>query len=234
MLRQKLNGLPTTLNSTYDQILTRIEEADAMNAMKLLLWLTFSERPIHMEDLAIILEFNVESQQYDVDARLHYPDDVLKICSSLVTKMEDETVQFAHASIKEYFQSDKRKIGSFVIVDPCFGHYFIGQCSLAYILQRKQVIPDYDDDVSDDTCTLLTSTRFEQSLLRYAALFWPKHVLACKQESAVMEQIINLFESQSLTYWVNAYNYNRWRHKFVTCANDISKSSSNCCLTWLD
>ncbi|KAF8315306.1 ankyrin repeat-containing domain protein, partial [Amanita rubescens] len=135
MLRQKLNGLPTTLESTYDQILTRIEEADAMNAMKLLLWLTFSERPIHVEDLALILEFDVESQQFDVDAKLDYPDDVLKICSSLVTKMKDETVQFAHASIKEYFQSNKRKIGSSVKVDPCFGHYFIGQCGLAYILQ---------------------------------------------------------------------------------------------------
>ena len=225
MLRQKLNGLPTTLNSIYDQILTRIEEADAVNAMKLLLWLTFSERPIHVEDLAIILEFDVENQKFDEDAKLHYPDDVLKICSSLVTKMEDETVQFAHASIKEYFQSDKRKIGSSVEVDPCFGHYYIGQCGLAFILQRKQVIPE---DVAP------ASKRFENTLLRYAAHFWPKHILTCKKESAVMNQVIKLFESQSLTYWVNAYNYNRWRHKFVTCANDISKSSSNCCLAWVD
>jgi hypothetical protein len=174
MLRQKLNGLPTTLESTYDQILTRIEEADAMNAMKLLLWLTFSERPIHVEDLALILEYDVESQQFDVDAKLHYSDDVLKICSSLVTKMEDETVQFAHASIKEYFQGDKRKIGSSVKVDPCFGHYFIGQCSLAYILQRRGVIPE--------KYIRTVTTGFKKSLLQYAAHFWPKHILACKQE----------------------------------------------------
>ncbi|KAF8344857.1 ankyrin repeat-containing domain protein [Amanita rubescens] len=206
MLRQKLNSLPTTLNSTYDQILTRIEEADAMNAMKLLLWLTFSERPIHVEELAIILEYDVERQQFDLDAKLDYPDDVLKICSSLVTKMKDETVQFAHASIKEYFESDKRKIGSFVKVDPCFGHYFIGQCGLAYILQRRQVIPDRYS---------LDSARFDKSLLLYAAYFWPKHILACKQESAVMNQIINLFESQSLEYWVNAYNYKWWNHDNV-------------------
>ena len=198
MLKQKLNGLPTTLESTYDQILTRIEEADAMNAMKLLLWLTFSERPIHVEDLAIIAEFDVEKQQFDVDAKLHYPDDALKICSSLVTKMEDETVQFAHASIKEYFQSDKRNIGLFVTVDPCFGHYFVGQSSLAYILQRKQAIPE---------CNSPASTRFLKSLLRYAAHFWPKHILTSNQESAVMNQIINLFESESLTYWVTAFNY---------------------------
>ncbi|KAF8343244.1 ankyrin repeat-containing domain protein, partial [Amanita rubescens] len=208
MLRQKLNGLPTTLNSIYDQILTRIEEADAMNAMKLLLWLTFSERPIHIEDLAIILEFDVESQQFDVDAKLHYPDDVLKICSSLVTKMEDETVQFAHASVKEYFQSDKRKIGSSVEVDPCFGHCFIGQCSLTYILQRRQVIPP--DGGKDPSA----AARFKKSLLQYAAYFWPKHILACKQESAVMKQILNLFESQNLTYWVHAYNYD-WGYNFV-------------------
>ena len=198
MLRQKLDGLPTTLKSTYDQILTRIEEADAMNAMKLLLWLTFSERPIHIDDLALILEFDVGSQQFDVNAKLDYPEEVLKICSSLVIKMGDETVQFAHASIKEYFQSDKRKIGSSVRLNPCFGHYFIGQCSLAYILQRRQEIPE---------CNASASTGIEKSLLKYAAQFWPKHILACKQESAVMSQIINLFESQSLMYWVTAYNF---------------------------
>ncbi|KAF8344853.1 hypothetical protein F5887DRAFT_885732 [Amanita rubescens] len=203
MLTQKLNSLPTTLNSTYDQILTRIEEADAMNAMKLLLWLTFSERPIYVEELAIILEYDVERQQFDVDAKLDYPDDVLKICSSLVTKMEDETVQFAHASIKEYFECDKRKIGLSVKVDPCFGHYFIGQCGLTCILQRKQAIPvGYEPG-------------FEKSLLLYAAHFWPKHILACKQESAVMNQIINLFETESLEYWVNAYNYKWWNHDNV-------------------
>ena len=208
MLRQKLNGLPTTLNSIYDQILTRIEEADAMNAMKLLLWLTFSERPIHIEDLAIIIEFDMESQQFDVDAKLHFPDDVLKICSSLVTKMEDETVQFAHASIKEYFQSDKRKIGSAVEVDPCSGHHFVGQCSLAFILQSRQAIPHHHHDAP-------AATRFAKSLLQYAAHFWPKHILACKQESAVMTQITNLFESQSLTCWVNAYNWHKYSYSGI-------------------
>ena len=206
MLRDKLNGLPTTLESTYDQILTRIQDVDAMNAMKLILWLTFSKRPIHVEDLALILEFDVKTQQFDMNAKLDYPDDVLKICSSLVTKMEDETVQFAHASIKEYFQSGKREISSAVKVDPHFGHYFIGQCSLTFILQRKQVIPE---DVAP------ASKRFENTLLRYAAHFWPKHILTCKKESAVMNQVIKLFESQSLTYWVNAYNYKYWNHDNV-------------------
>ena len=213
MLRQKLNGLPTTLNSTYDQILTRIEEADALNAMKLLLWLTFAERPIHVEDLAIILEYDVERQQFDVDAKLDFPDDVLKICSSLVTKMEDETVQFAHTSIKEYFQSKKRRIGSSVEVDPCFGHYFIGQCGLAYILQRKQVIPDDDSDENAPA-----SMRFEKSLLQYAAHLWPQHILTCKQEPAVMNQIINLFQVEShdsLKYWVKAHNHQHWHHGIV-------------------
>ena len=194
MLKRKLNSLPATLESTYDQILTRIEEADAMNAMKLFLWLTFSEWPVDVYDLAIILQFDVEKQKFDVDAELYYADDVLKICSSLVTKNGYGTVQFAHASIKEYFQSNKRKIGSSVLVDPCFGHYFIGQCSLAYILQWRQVIPEQWHWPGDNP------------LLQYAALFWPKHILTCNQESAVMNQIINLFESQSLIDWVEAYH----------------------------
>ena len=56
-----LESLPKTLEETYDQILSRISPADASCAVKLLLWLSFAGQPLHMDYLAIIVEFDIDT-----------------------------------------------------------------------------------------------------------------------------------------------------------------------------
>ncbi len=104
-----LDSLPETLEGTYDQILSRISHADASSAIKLLLWLAFSQQPLHIDDLAIIVEFDMDGNTIESDARLSSPVDILRICSSLVTRTGD-TVQLAHASVKQYVLEKKRTI----------------------------------------------------------------------------------------------------------------------------
>ena len=55
-LKSILGSLPATLEATYDQILNKISFYDALDAVKLLLWLAFAEHPLHINDLAIIVE----------------------------------------------------------------------------------------------------------------------------------------------------------------------------------
>jgi len=116
-------SLPETLEETDDQILSRISPADASCAVKSLLWLAFAEQPLHMDYLAIIVEFDMNTKAFDVDAKLSYSTDVLKICSSLVTRMDDNTVQLAHASIKTYMYvlEKKRTVNSNIVMDPSTG-----------------------------------------------------------------------------------------------------------------
>ena len=97
-----LEGLPVTLEATYDQILNRISPANASHVMKLLLWLAFAEKPLDIDYLAVIVEFDLDKKSFDPMAKLSAPTDILRICSSLVTEMGNNTVKLAHASVKDY------------------------------------------------------------------------------------------------------------------------------------
>lgn len=44
-----LASLPKTLDDTYAQILCSIDEASSDNVLKILQWLAYSARPLHIE-----------------------------------------------------------------------------------------------------------------------------------------------------------------------------------------
>ena len=199
------------MEATYDQIISRIKDVNALDARELLLWLAFAETPIHIEGLAKIVEFEVEDQAFNPDAKLDNPEDVLKICPSPVTKMMDDTVQLAHASIKEYILNKQRKIGPHVELDPNVGHSFVGRCCLAYMLHTNEIYFHYED--VPDT--------FKQSLLQYSAWFWSKHIQACNEELSVMDQIKKLFQSGNLAKWSSAYNHHCHMLNWDSCVTPM-------------
>jgi DNA-binding transcriptional LysR family regulator len=55
MLRKALATLPPTLDQTYDRILSAISEEDFDYAIRILQWLTFSARPLSIEEVAEIV-----------------------------------------------------------------------------------------------------------------------------------------------------------------------------------
>ncbi|KAI4620747.1 uncharacterized protein J4E87_007075 [Alternaria ethzedia] len=123
MLRKSLATLPPTLDQTYDQILTAIGEEDCVYAVRMLQWLTFSLRPLTVEELAEIIAIDVgRTPAFDRDEVLADPSEVLEICSSLVTVVMqrkdntspvhyDRTVKLAHYSVQEYLVSERIKQG---------------------------------------------------------------------------------------------------------------------------
>ncbi|KAF8621256.1 hypothetical protein AX15_007917 [Amanita polypyramis BW_CC] len=195
-LKTTLDGLPDTLEATYNQILNRISPVDAPEAVKLLLWLAFAKEPLPIQELVIIVEFDVEQNIFDPDAKLTTPEDVLKICSSLVTKMDGNTVQLAHASVKEYILQSPRVIGKGIRMDPTFGNLFVGTCCILYVLQWKEKVkhPHFA----------------HASLIRYSTRFWPMHILEGKNELDALTYIKELFQSYSIPFqnWKEGYNSN--------------------------
>jgi len=182
-----------TLEATYDQILSKIPSADAQDAVKLLLWLAFAKEPLQIDYLAIVVEYDIEKKTFDSDAKLSSPQEILKICSSLVTRMDNGTVQLAHASVKQYILEKKRGIQPNVVMDPSLGDRFIGQCCLTYLLESK---------------ASYTHTINEKSLIAYSAIYWTQHILAAHQELAAIEQIKKLFKLTSFAFqnWVRMHN----------------------------
>jgi hypothetical protein len=84
-LRISLSTLPPTLDETYERILSAIREEDAEYAVRILRWLSFSERPLLLEEVAEVVALDPGREvPFHEDEVLLDPLDVLEICSSLV------------------------------------------------------------------------------------------------------------------------------------------------------
>ena len=123
MLRESLATLPETLDNTYDRILCAISRKDCKYAMRILRWLTFSARPLSLEEIAEVVAIDVaRNPAFNCNEILVDPLEALDICSSLVTITTNEAdrgsgsaqqiVALAHYSVQEYLVSDRIRQGS--------------------------------------------------------------------------------------------------------------------------
>ena len=193
------------MEATYDEILSRIPPADASDAVKLLLWLAFAHEPLHIDYLAIIVEFDIDKKAFNSDAKLSSSEDILNICSSLVTKMGDNTVQLAHASVQTYVQEKPRIIQPDIVMDPSIGNTFVGQFCLTYLLHTKETHPDSPMHLLKEPIR----ERYKQSLIRHSAKYWPRHIQANIQGMAGSDLMKKLFVDRSFVFhnWVKVHNY---------------------------
>jgi hypothetical protein len=85
-LRKNLAGFPPTLPETYERILLSIRPDDVEIAIRILRWLTVSERPLELEELTEVAALDPDREiPFNEDEILVEPLDVLDICSSLVS-----------------------------------------------------------------------------------------------------------------------------------------------------
>ncbi|KAF2811529.1 uncharacterized protein BDZ99DRAFT_559599 [Mytilinidion resinicola] len=85
-LRKSLATLPPTLDETYNRILCGIDDIDSEYAVRILRWLTFSSRPLTLDEIAEVIAIDSERDPaFDSEEVFKDPLDVLRICSSLVT-----------------------------------------------------------------------------------------------------------------------------------------------------
>ena len=85
-LRKTLATLPKTLDDTYTRILCSIDEEYQQYALHILQWLAFSMRPLHLKEIAEVVAIDINDHpKFDPQRRLLDPEDVVEICSSLIT-----------------------------------------------------------------------------------------------------------------------------------------------------
>ena len=90
-LKKQLADLPQGLDKTYDRILLGINEKDHGYAKTFLQWLSFSVRPLTLEELATTVAVDLSAEngpEYKSENKLQDNRDVLKICSSFIIKSE--------------------------------------------------------------------------------------------------------------------------------------------------
>lgn len=82
-LRAALKKLPRTLDETYARILSKIPPDYERNATRLLQFLTFSERPLQLEEAVDIDAVDLEEKhRFNADYRMPEPDEISIYCSS--------------------------------------------------------------------------------------------------------------------------------------------------------
>ncbi|KAI9779285.1 MAG: hypothetical protein M1816_003625 [Peltula sp. TS41687] len=229
-LEQALKQLPKTLDETYDRIIRNIPEDRSEEARTLLQWLAFSDRPLSLEEAAEATVMRSESCILDLkeiiqNERLREPDDVLEICSSLITcvtarnSSEEYTsgdnndivsqgqkqLRFAHFSVKEYIISERLRNGeaSKFWVSDIASHSNIGNFCLSYLL------------MFDELNSLSSKTPIEFPLLEYSAKTWYKHVKVTEEndlENTTTMSLISKFlssENFSFANWLRMYEPDR-------------------------
>ncbi|KAF3191749.1 hypothetical protein TWF225_000970 [Orbilia oligospora] len=122
-LRKTLNSLPTTLDETYARILRGIPEEHKQSALIILQFLTYSPRPLKIEEVIDAIAVDTETDEYfNPKYRMPNPNEALCYCSGLVVAVLSREhsrehslgrgdmfteLQLAHFSVKEYLASDR-------------------------------------------------------------------------------------------------------------------------------
>ena len=118
-LEGALTSLPKTLDETYHRILQAIPSEHKRYATILLQLITFSERPVTIEEAVDAIAVRTDEQPYFCPKyRMPDPQEISRYCSSLVTVVsvkknshnESENrveLQLAHFSVKEYLLSER-------------------------------------------------------------------------------------------------------------------------------
>jgi hypothetical protein len=94
-------------------MLVNIDELYREDVQKVLRWLSFARRPIHLDEMvdALAVDFACDCPTFDPDERYADSRDIITRCSSLVSISgspgEKCFLKLAHLSVKEYLISDR-------------------------------------------------------------------------------------------------------------------------------
>ncbi|KAA6415797.1 MAG: hypothetical protein FRX48_00515 [Lasallia pustulata] len=212
ILRKALESLPETLDETYARILRNISEEDSHDAIKILQWLTYSSRPLRIEELAEIVAVNINgSPWFDHTARFPDQEDVLAICSSLVA-VEDVSIEEDDSEDDKYLL--QRQYGS-TLVNPIqvvrLAHFSVKEYLVSKRIRdqaaatARYAIQEIQANQSIAAACLAYLLQFNQHgsltsqtledfpLARYAAEYWLQHTREVGKDLGPIEMLSQEF-----------------------------------------
>jgi ankyrin repeat protein len=225
-IRKKLNNLPKTLDATYERILKNIPDLYQRETKTILTLLSFSARPMSIQEVAEATAVSLETQCFTPEERFPDPYNLLEFCSSLVSLVSPgdawsdwrregifrfsqppadvQVLQFAHFSVKEYLLSDRtqKSIPCALRINEHLSHSHIAQTSLLYLLDfnNGKRVSQFDHK--------------EFPFLEYSALHWTTHlsVMDPSDHHSIEPLILRLFDPMkegNLLNYLNLYDPSR-------------------------
>ena len=214
-LHRVLNELPKTLDETYEQILKRINEAQGVNAHRLLQCLTVASRPLRVEEIAELLAFDCRTSSSGGVPKSEnwlwddHEEAILSICSCLIAIVpsgDSRVVRFSHFSVKQYLTSPRLARSPCVDlsrfhIDLESAHTIMAQACLGTLLRL-----DEHDGKSDAR---------RSPLIKYAPQYWVEHAQFEDVSSHVRDEMEDLFDSSKPHFaaWLQAHDMDEdWPH----------------------
>ena len=210
-IKAALEALPATLEQTYCNILCRIPDEDRVLAKKAFLWMAFTVRALEFEELCEAVILDEDSGTVDEEARLLQPEDLLQVCSSLVSfDTKANHVVLAHSSVLEYLTSEQIKESEAreFYLDPSSADTSLARQCVSYLCSPK-LQSGYCARKRD-----LYNRCEDMPLLVYAVQNWPVHARQVEKrdiDEVTRRLLLQFFETSKLPRcgnfgaWVQAY-----------------------------
>ena len=225
-LRKELRSLPKDLDDTYARILQSIDNDEHSKLVAMIMqWLAYSRRPMYLMEISEVLTVDPDDDHpFDIERRLEDPQDLLRICSSLVTTVpvrrrrkyrypprSGEMLQLAHFSVREYLESSRTHDGPakrYAIQD-IRSNTFIAESCIIYLLHLEVSQTRTDTDY-------LKSLSEEYPLIEYANSSWADHAERAGEDG----NIVALGKSFLMSKIYRLPEWLAFRHSRLGCCSD--------------
>ena len=207
-LQNALVSLPKTLDETYARILRSIPEEYKQNATRILQFLTYSERPLMIEEVvdAIVVDAEVDPY-FNPKYRMPNPHEISCYCSSLVVVVSAKEhsyfkndkpmeLQLAHFSVKEYLTSNRVDKDIAQNLQATVAKASIAIVCLAYLLHLDLALPIAD-----------IQERFP--LAQYCARYWITYAAVAESKDETLQGFIREFFCYHISSYRNCYSLYR-------------------------
>lgn len=201
---------PKTLDETYSRILNNIALEYKQQAIKILQFLAYSERPLRIDEAVDMIAVETEGDQYfNKLHRMPNPHEITCYCSSLVVAvpiLDDECseLQLAHLSVKEYLTSNRVEQSFLQDLQGVSAKGSIAIICLAYLLHLNFQITSnrlWEELVpSDKNSRTAEETRKEFPFAQYCAEYWISHAVAAEENNETLQSFIRQLFCSRLPY----------------------------------
>lgn len=234
-MRESLINIPESLEDLYERIITRLPKKNRVRVRSILQWITFSMRPMSLEELADAVG-------------LPFADDVLAICTTGLVRISREQIHFkldarnaygvlvsdilirvcdvvglAHFSVREYLCSDRCKeldpsIDFSFSMDLRMSHAEIAEFCMSRLLsaEEKTNINQEPESVGtnreDSQRTSHPWNSLDRPLIQYIAMYWSEYVAESNPNNTVdckLSSMVKDFFSAPLSaynHWLRHYD----------------------------
>ena len=198
-VRKALEHLPGNLNETYATILSRISKPDEVFVREVLLWLSFSYRPLKLHELCEAVVVEDGDSTIDDSCRIEPRHRLIELCRGLVVwDSITDVVSLAHSSVRTYLMGKDIRSGqcaNYGLDEQSSDRRISWKC-LTYMSMRDFNLP---------YCNILEVRQLQRKfpLLDYASKTWAVH--ARKVQDHLVPEELGLMNAFLLTHRSDDY-----------------------------